>query len=262
MLIWIKLPAIPQKRSALNRQVIKVMKLKLKLKLCRYSFLLTLLGFFSIASLTDVEANAAVDPLTCGKECMSRGQYKRAATDLQAVVQKSPKSCEGHLLLGQVYCKLKENKQAKDQFRLAIRVGHGSINAQKANVEMMKLPQDLLAPKTGPDTLKLVSMLNLPVARDSESRPTIIDFYATWCNPCQQLHTTLEKAKTEYGDKINFVRVDVDDEKNQKLIDQYEISPIPTVVYLNTRGEVVTFSIGFSGEASINDEIKKILEQG
>ncbi len=227
----------------------------------RYAFLLMFLTSVSIV-LTVIDVSGAVDPLTCGKACMSKGQYKRAVTDLELAVQKAPKSCEGHLLLGQVYCKLKENKQAKEQFRLAIRVGHGSTNAQKANVEMMKLPQDLLAPKTGPDTQKLVSMLNLPAVRDSESKPTVIDFYATWCNPCQQLHTTLEKAKSEYGDKLNFVRVDVDDEKNQKLIDQYEVSPIPTVVYLNTRGEVVSFSIGFAGEASINDEIKKIIEPG
>ncbi|CAN5590240.1 hypothetical protein BH10CYA1_BH10CYA1_10200 [soil metagenome] len=231
------------------------------MRLYRYSSFLMFLGAFSIIH-TGIQASSAVDPLTCGKACMSKGQYKRAVTDLQLAVQKSPKSCEGHLLLGQVYCKLRQNKQARDQFRLAIRVGHGSTNAQIANVEMLKLPQDLLAPKTGPGTQKLVSILNLPAAHDREAKPTVIDFYATWCNPCQQLHTTLEKAKTEYGDKINFVRVDVDDEKNQKLIDQYEVSPIPTVVYLNDRGEVVSFSIGFSGETSINDEIKKILAQG
>ncbi len=202
---------------------------------------------------------SAVDSLTCGKACIARGQYKRAVSDLQLVVKKSPKSCEGHLLLGQVYCKLKDYNKAKEQLRLAIRVGHGSTNAQKANIEIMKLPQDLIAPKIGPDTEKLVSMLNLPNSQENQSKPTVIDFYATWCNPCQQLHTTLEKAKTEYGDKINFLRVDVDDAKNQKLLDQYDISPIPTIVYLNARGEVVSFSIGFAGESIINDEIKKIL---
>ncbi|MBS1954038.1 MAG: thioredoxin fold domain-containing protein [Cyanobacteria bacterium SZAS-4] len=233
-------------------------------KLYRYS-LLMVLSCVSIAVNTICGASAAraaVDSLKCGKACIARGQYKRAVSDLQVVVKNSPKSCEGHLLLGQVYCKLKDYNKAKEQLRLAIRVGHGSTNAQKANVEIMKLPQDLIAPKTGPDTQKLVSMLDLPVQKENESKPTIIDFYATWCNPCQQLHTTLEKAKTEYGDKINFLRVDVDDAKNQKLLDQYDISPIPTIVYLNTRGEVVSFSIGFSGETIINDEIKKILVPG
>jgi thioredoxin 1 len=204
------------------------------------------------------EAAGAVDSMMCGKACMSKGQYKRAVTDFQLAVRKSPKSCEGHLLLGQVYCKLKQYKEAKDQLRLAIRYGHGSSNAQKANVEMMKLPEDLIAPKTGAETQKLVPLLNLSSTQTGEPKPTVIDFYATWCNPCQQLHAALEKAKTEYGDKINFVRIDVDDDKNQKLIDQYEVSPIPTVIYLNASGEVVSFSIGFSGQASINDEIKKI----
>lgn len=223
-----------------------------------------LLTLFSCATVCSnlSSASAAVDSLKCGKACIARGQYKRAVTDLKAVVKKSPKSCEGHLLLGQVYCKLKDYNLAKEQLRLAIRVGHGSTNAQNANIEILKLSQDLIAPKTGPDTQKLVSMLSLPSPQQSESKPTVIDFYATWCNPCQQLHTTLEKAKTEYGDKINFLRVDVDDAKNEKLLDQYDISPIPTVVYLNDRGEVVSFSIGFSGETVINEEIKKILAKG
>lgn len=215
-----------------------------------------------VTVFTCTKSQAAVDSMACGKECMKRGQYKRAVSDFQLAVQKSPKSCEGHLLLGQVYCKLKQYRAGKEQLRLAIRYGHGSSNAQKANSDLMKLPQDLVAPRTGPETQKLVSMLDLPGEREATGRPTIIDFYATWCNPCQQLHTVLEKAKAEYGDKITFVRVDVDDAKNQQLVDQYEVSPIPTVVYLNARGEVIAFSIGYTGESNINDEIKKLATAG
>ena len=228
------------------------------MRLYRISFPLMIFALISSA-FRGLDAIGAVDSMTCGKACMSKKEYKRAVTDFQLVVRKSPKSCEGHLLLGQVYCKLKQYREAKEQLRLAIRYGHGSSNAQKANVEIMKLPQELIAPKTGPDTQKLVPMLNLPGTRDGEAKPTVIDFYANWCNPCQQLHATLEKAKTEYGDKINFVRIDVDDDKNQKLIDQYEVSPIPTVIYLNAGGEVVSFSVGYSGETSINEQIKKIV---
>lgn len=208
------------------------------------------------------DSSAAVDSITCGKQCMKRGQYKRALSDFQMAVQKSPKSCEGHLLLGQVYCKLKQFKDGKEQLRLAIRYGHGSPNAQQANIEMMKLPQELIAPKIGPDTQKIATMLSAQAGRSDTSRPTVIDFYATWCNPCQQLHTILEKAKLEYGDKLTVIRVDVDDEKNRNLIDQYDVSPIPTLVYLDARGEVVSFSVGYSGEAAINQELKKIIAQG
>lgn len=207
-------------------------------------------------------AGAAVDSLTCGKQCMKRGQYKHALSDFQMAVKKSPKSCEGHLLLGQVYCKLKQYKNGKEQLRLAVRYGHGSTNAQQANVEMMKLPQELIAPKTGPETQKLATILSTQSGGGNSPRPTVIDFYANWCNPCQQLHTILEKAKVEYGDKLAVIRVDVDDEKNQNLIDQYDVSPIPTLVYLDAHGQVVSFSVGYPGEAAINQELKKILASG
>jgi thioredoxin 1 len=228
----------------------------------RLGFLILIVLGVSFVFCSNPDAYSAVDSLACGKACMKKGQYKRAVSDLQMAVKKSPKSCEGHLLLGQVYCKLKQFKDGKEQLRMAIRYGHGSPNAQQANIEMLKLPQELIAPKTGPDTQKLVSMLNLPASRSDSQKPTVIDFYATWCNPCQQLHNVLEIAKTEYGEKINFVRVDVDDDKNQKLIDQYDVSPIPTVVYLDGHGEVVGFTVGFAGESNINAELKKIIARG
>jgi thioredoxin 1 len=224
--------------------------------------ILLLSSLVLFAGLASFAADQTTDSMACGKACISKGQYTKAVDDFRAVVQKSPKSCEGHLLLGQVYCKLKQYKQAKDQLRLAIRYGHGSTNAQQANVALMKLPPEFLAPKTGPDTRMLASRLGLPKTGGGALRPTVIDFYATWCNPCQQLHAVLDKAKTEYGDKLTFMRVDVDDASNAKLLDQYEVSPIPTVVYLNAQGEVVSFSVGFSGEASIKDGIKKILTEG
>lgn len=62
-------------------------------------------------------AIAISDSMSCGKMCVTKGEYKKAAQDFEAVVQKSPKSCEGHLLLGQVYCKLKQYQKAKQQLR-------------------------------------------------------------------------------------------------------------------------------------------------
>jgi len=199
-----------------------------------------------------------------GKACVTKGDLKNAITHFQIAVKESPNSCEAHLMLGQTYCKVKQYVKAKDELRRAIRLGKGNKNAQLANQSLMLLPKNILSPKTGSDTRMIASMLGLSRVRggDGASKPTVIDFYASWCQPCKQTNTALDKLKESYGDRVSFMRVDVDDPNNERIIDQYEVSPIPTLVFLNTEGEVVSFTIGFSGEKGIDDGIKKILSKG
>lgn len=182
--------------------------------------------------------------------------------DLEAKLAANPKSAETHLALGQAYSKGKNTLKAREHFRAAVRLGHGSPSAQKANLALMSMPSQMIKPKTGPQTRMIAAMLGLGRTRGmgGAALPTVIDFYADWCQPCKQLDTALAKVKTTYGEKVTFMRVDVDDPNSQPLMDQYEVSPIPTVVFLNPEGEVVSYSIGFTGESSISSSINKILK--
>jgi len=202
--------------------------------------------------------------LAQGRTCLTKGQVKDAIQHFQIAVKANPASCEAHYLLGQSYCKVKEFVKAKDSYKRAIRAGKGSKNAQLANLAMMQLPKNILSPKTGADTRMIASVLGLSKVRgaDGDNKPTVIDFYASWCQPCKQTNQAIEKLKGSYGDRVSFMRVDVDDPNNERIVDQYEVSPIPTLVFLNQEGEVVTFTIGFSGEKGIDDGIKKILSKG
>ncbi len=175
------------------------------------------------------------------------------------MVKDFPASAEGHLLLGQAYNKLKIYDKAREQLRLAIRTGAGGPSAQKANLALLSLPKHLQAPKSGPQTRLIASMLGLGRSRGGEAKPTVIDFYAPWCQPCKQLDSVITKAKATYADKINFMAVNVDDPGSQTIMDQYDVSPIPTMIFLNPDGEVITYSVGYSGDTSVNDGIKKIL---
>lgn len=221
-----------------------------------------ILSVAAIGMPSPAAGGSADSMLQCGKDCLKSGDYSKAVVDLQQVVAKQPNSCEGHFLLGQAYCHIKNYVKARDQLRAAIRTGRGSVNAQKANALLMTLPKQFLSPKTGDQARLLASMLGLTRTRGGSSRPTVIDFYAPWCVPCKQLNTVLDKQKQEYGDKINFMTINVDDPANDKLIDQYEVSPIPTVVFLSPTGDVVSFVIGYQGQDALDSNIKKILASG
>src|SRR4030095_9386296 len=127
----------------------------------------------------------------------------------------------------------------------------------------MSLPRNVIAPRTGHDTRMIALNLGLLSSDRGDGgprKPTVLDFYASLFQPCKDPEPLIAKAKSEYGEQVNFVSVNVDDPNNEQIIDLYGVSPIPTVVFLSPNGEVVTYSIGFSGENSINTGLKKILK--
>lgn len=207
---------------------------------------------------------AAPQGLPATKALLAKGQYKAAIPSLEKLLVANPNSAECQYLIGDAYFKTGDHKKARKHLRQAVRLGRGSAFAQKANLALMKLPHDFTKPRTGSDTRMLASMLGISKKRGAgdSNHPTVIDFYASWCNPCKEMDKVLEKARQEYGEKITILKVDVDDPKNDQIIDQYEVSPIPTVVFLNADGEVVTYSVGYSGPNNVNTGIKKILPEG
>lgn len=61
--------------------------------------------------------------------------------------------------------------------------------------------------------------------------PIIIDFYATWCGPCKQIAPLFDELKEEYKGRVNFSRVDVD--QDAAMAQKYNITAMPTFVLLD-----------------------------
>lgn len=59
-------------------------------------------------------------------------------------------------------------------------------------------------------------------------KPVLVDFYATWCGPCQMLAPVLKQVKDNLGGRIKIIKIDVD--KNQNLASKYQVRGVPTML--------------------------------
>ena len=75
----------------------------------------------------------------------------------------------------------------------------------------------------------------------ANDKPVLVDFWATWCGPCRAMAPILAEIASEYGDRIQVVKLDTD--TNPGVAARYGITSIPTMnVYV--KGELVKSIIG------------------
>lgn len=84
----------------------------------------------------------------------------------------------------------------------------------------------------------------------------LVDFWATWCPPCRMMAPVLESAEQQLGDKINFVKVDVDE---QQLATEFDIMSIPTLVVFKD-GKPVKRMSGYRPLDTFVEELKSAVE--
>ncbi len=88
----------------------------------------------------------------------------------------------------------------------------------------------------------------------NNGKPSIIDFSAVWCPPCRKMKPIFEKIAKQYGDKINFISIDVDE--YPEIANKYQIQSIPTFVFLDEDGKETNRINGAVPESELTDEIQ------
>jgi putative thioredoxin len=93
---------------------------------------------------------------------------------------------------------------------------------------------------------------NAEVLKKSDEKPVVVDFFATWCGPCQILKPMLENLQKEY----DFILAKVDIDQNPELANQYHVEGVPDVRIVH-HGEVKPGFVGVVAE----EQMRELLSQ-
>jgi thioredoxin 1 len=86
-------------------------------------------------------------------------------------------------------------------------------------------------------------------------KPVLVDFFATWCGPCQMLSPTLKQVKDQLGERVSIIKIDVD--KNPEIAETYRVRGVPTMMLFQNGVQLWRQS----GVLSKDEIVKTILEK-
>lgn len=67
----------------------------------------------------------------------------------------------------------------------------------------------------------------------AQDKPTLVDFYATWCGPCKMQEPILKDVKERIGTSATILKIDID--KNPALANLYQVKSVPTLIIFKNK---------------------------
>lgn len=105
-------------------------------------------------------------------------------------------------------------------------------------------------------SLHQVNQSNFQQRVIDSDKPVLVDFYADWCGPCRAQAPVLEVLASEYADRVDIVKLDVD--QDGAIAGQYNIRSIPTLI-LFKGGKPVDVQVGVNTANKLKTIIDKAL---
>ena len=95
----------------------------------------------------------------------------------------------------------------------------------------------------------------------TNNKPTFLEFYADWCEVCKEMAPQVSAFKDEYEKDINFVFLNVDNQKWGNYIQKFAVNGIPQVNLFDKKGNLISTCIGKQDEIKIRNSINNIEKQ-
>lgn len=95
----------------------------------------------------------------------------------------------------------------------------------------------------------------------TNGKPTLVEFYANWCNSCQAMAEDLGTLKQEFHNQINFVMLNIDNSKWLPEVLKYKVDGIPHFIFIDQAGNSIAQSIGEQPKTVLTANLSALIEQ-
>jgi len=95
----------------------------------------------------------------------------------------------------------------------------------------------------------------------TNNKPTFLEFYAEWCEVCKEMAPQVSAFKDEYEKEINFVFLNVDNQKWGNYIQKFAVNGIPQVNLFDEKGNLISTFIGKQDEIKIRESINNLKKE-
>ncbi len=88
-------------------------------------------------------------------------------------------------------------------------------------------------------------------------KPTLIMFYATWCNPCKLEKPVIQELERTYSGRLNVIYIDVD--KYPALTSKYGVRGTPTMMLFDSNAQLAQVYVGYTPKQVLLQTINKLV---